>query len=244
LPTTYYSDNNTSASAIWLGSKLTSDTVRRMQVQVDGAIKWGTGGSSNPDTQLARTGSGELTISNIASSTKGNLNLNSELLAYNVSGDSSRKIYLSNLELPSISSLGKGNILFQDTSSGNYLNMFLVMVQDMTNPNIFNPILAIDQRLWVEKDVQTYGMFSTTSDPAKGSGGGAILMGHGFEGASDPPKIVLTDNGFPELYIYQGSGSYGDIRVRTAVTQSTILNGVTSDPSPAANGQMWFRSDL
>jgi hypothetical protein len=243
LPTTYYSDNNTSASAIWLGSKLTSDTVRRMQVQVDGAIKWGTGGSSNPDTQLARTGSGELTISNIASSTKGNLNLNSELLAYNVSGDSSRKIYLSNLELPSISSLGKGNILFQDTSSGNYLNMFLVMVQDTENPAIFNPVLATDQGLWVEKGIQTYGKLQTASDPVSGRGGGAILMGHGFEGASDPPKIVLTDNNYSELYVLQHDGSYADLRVRNLDTiASLVLNQKDTDPISPSEGEIWIRT--
>lgn len=127
------------------------------------------------------------------------------ILSYNVPQGTGRQIYstsLYSMVLPTNSPSTEytsdtfGNILFKDTGyNDNYhlLNIYLVEVQDMVNPSVFSPILAIDQGIWVEKDIQTYGMLSTTSDPMKTTGGGAIMMGHGFQSADDNPQIVLTD---------------------------------------------------
>ncbi len=102
------------------------------------------------------------------------------------------------------SDLGHGNILFQDTTTpqppqhqfldGQYTSLFLVMVQDPSYPSNFAPILATDHGLWVEKDIQTYGALFCTSDPWKSYGGGAILLGHGMSGSTNPPRISLIDS--------------------------------------------------
>jgi hypothetical protein len=86
---------------------------------------------------------------------------------------------------------------------GRYANLYLVMVQDPGDSTVYQPIIATDRGLWVEKDIQAYGALFTSSDPGKGTGGGAVLIGHGFYGNQNfPPCIVLPDSGFNTLHLY------------------------------------------
>ena len=54
-----------------------------------------------------------------------------------------------------------------------------------------DPVLMVDKAFYVEKDFNTHGFVGTVSDPHKGSGGAAILMGQGFMGAYCPPWFSL-----------------------------------------------------
>lgn len=100
----------------------------------------------------------------------------------------------------------------------------------MGGPN-YIPFLATDFGLWVEKDIETYGALMTTSDPAKGVGGGAILIGHGLDGANDPPHIQLTDyainSDFGTLYIYKLDSNWnrlhGDLDIGDLTAHGTRL---------------------
>jgi hypothetical protein len=69
-------------------------------------------------------------------------------------------------------------------------------------PGVYGPILAMDKGLWVEKDVQSYGVFMSSSDPNKPGGGGALVLGHGFMGKLDPPAIHLSDANIQNLVLY------------------------------------------
>jgi hypothetical protein len=77
--------------------------------------------------------------------------------------------------------------------SGNYLDIFCTMIspQDHVTP-LTDPMLTINQAMLLEKDFQGHGFLGTSSDPFKGMGGGAILMGQGFTGLYCPPVFSLT----------------------------------------------------
>jgi hypothetical protein len=53
--------------------------------------------------------------------------------------------------------------------------------------------LTIDPWTLHKNDVVCYGFFGSDTDPAKQSGGGAILIGSAFTSACTPPEINLTD---------------------------------------------------
>lgn len=177
------------------------------------------------DAQLYRSSTNTLSITESDGSTPANLTLNSALLA-----DDVPQIDVDELQFPSpyknLNSLGYGNILFKHTGSQHnypddvYTSLFLVMVQDPAYPNNYLPILATDHGLWVEKDIQTYGALFTSSDPGKGSGGGAIMMGHGFKSATAHPEFILTDT------TGGGSGATATLTVSNGViTAVNVTNG-------------------
>ena len=104
-----------------------------------------------------------------------------------------RKIELKRLVLPTLGNENpdNGTILFRDMDTDYnpavariYENVFLTAVAEPTASGLieYNPILAIDKGLWVEKDVQSYGVYMSSSDPAKPSGGGAIVLAMDFRG--------------------------------------------------------------
>lgn len=162
---------------------------------------------------------------------------------YNVTNATGRKIYQTSLELPTpYTAAGNGNLLFRDTGTlQKFANMYMVEVQDKSNPNLFNPVLVIDGGFWVEKDFLTYGMLATSSDPNIGHGGGAIKIGHGFQGFNDPPQIMLT--AMDRLHLYQANATtYGDLRAGYAVAKYLVVNPVSSDPSPTVPGQLWVHA--
>jgi hypothetical protein len=134
--------------------------------------------------------------------------------------------------------LGHCNLLFEHTGSqytypdGINTSLFLVMVQDTfpEHSDLFVPFLATDHGFWVEKDIQTYGALFTSSDPAKCSGGGAILMGHGFRGgATCPPKFILTDT--------LGGGT-------DAQASLTVSNGVITAVNVTNTGDNYTFADI
>jgi hypothetical protein len=62
-------------------------------------------------------------------------------------------------------------------------------IQGMTGP-----IIESSQGIFAKNDILTYGMLACRSDPDKGTGGGAIMMGHGFQSTPrDEPRFILTD---------------------------------------------------
>ena len=58
---------------------------------------------------------------------------------------------------------------------------------------IVTGMAEIDGMTTLKYDIGCYGFYGTSSDPDKGTGGGAILMGHGFTSPTDNPQIGLTD---------------------------------------------------
>ncbi|PVX25739.1 MAG: hypothetical protein CW716_07405, partial [Candidatus Bathyarchaeum sp.] len=104
-----------------------------------------------------------------------------------------------------------GNIIFKHTGEadqdhqyppydkGRFGNFYLVMVQDPENNSIYQPIIATERGLWVEKDIQTYGVVMISTDPVKAGGGGAIMIGHGFTGPTCPPEIRLSESDLVNL---------------------------------------------
>jgi hypothetical protein len=53
--------------------------------------------------------------------------------------------------------------------------------------------MVVDQGAIFKNDVQCYGFFGSVSDPIKGTGGGAVQIGHGFTSPTDDPHIYLND---------------------------------------------------
>jgi len=141
----------------------------------------------------------------------------------------------ANRYLPVMPQLSGPGITFHTTNNdpkyvdGQDQKLYLVMMQDMGGPN-YIPFLATDFGLWVEKDIETYGALMTTSDPAKGVGGGAILIGHGLDGPNDPPHIQLTDyavnSDFGILRIYKLNSSWsrepGDLDIGSLIARDAI----------------------
>ena len=113
---------------------------------------------------------------------------------------------------------------------GGYIDLFCVT-------GMSGPLLEVSQGFLAE-DIQAYGFLGTASDPAKGVGGGAILMGHGLTSTTDPPKIVLTDSaiGYGVLYIKQLDGSTAaDIDLGNLTAHGNLY----PDISPTWNGTAW-----
>jgi hypothetical protein len=96
----------------------------------------------------------------------------------------------------------KPKLTIKASNGSDYLDLETIMVGS-------NPILQISQGVKGMKDINAYGFLGTSSDPAKGYGGGAILMGHGLTGSTDPPKISLTDSGsgYDTLYLRKVNGT-------------------------------------
>lgn len=177
--------------------------------------------------------------------------INGLKIDYNVTADTVRVQGSVNATLPvdpTYSTPTYGNIEFHDSGSLNQrVNIYLDEVEDMSTPGSYNPMLVIDQGLWVEKDIQTYGMLATNSDPHKGWGGGAIVIGHGLTGSMDPPKMVLTDAGWSTLYVYYSPNFStivpGNINLGNAIMNAAVLTGQTADPTSISDGKIWFRSN-
>ena len=110
-----------------------------------------------------------------------------------------------------------------------------------------DPILVIDQGLRVGKDVSAFGFLGTASDPQKGFGGGAILMGNGLEAINEPPVIDLTSVGYTELSIIAGSvlvgGSYSLANLN-AVLANLRLNTLTLKSISGVLGSLTVNNDL
>ncbi|MCW4029427.1 MAG: tail fiber domain-containing protein [Candidatus Bathyarchaeota archaeon] len=81
-------------------------------------------------------------------------------------------------------------------------------------------MLDISRRSLFRYDVGCFGFFGSMTDPAKGTGGGAVQIGHGFTSPSDHPQLNLTDT------ISGGSGAHAYINV---------VDGVIQDPVPVDN---------
>ena len=67
------------------------------------------------------------------------------------------------------------------------------------------PLLFIDQSIFVENDIGTFGSLSTLSDPQKlalgRGGGGAVAMGHGWTSPYDDPIIFLAEADHNTLWL-------------------------------------------
>lgn len=127
--------------------------------------------------------------------------------------------------------------------SGNYVNVFATVISPTDHISVLsNPILVIDQGALVEKALQTYGFLGSSSDPQKGFGGGAILLGHGLEDPADPPRINLTDGAFKELVITSGNFGNGinnilaDLKVNKLTANSIVTINGSSYISRDVNG--------
>jgi hypothetical protein len=66
-------------------------------------------------------------------------------------------------------------------------------------------ILEVSGHIKCLKDIAAYGGALMTASAPGSTGGGAVNMGHGWEGSTDPPRINMTDDGYHTLYITAGS---------------------------------------
>lgn len=67
----------------------------------------------------------------------------------------------------------------------------------------------------------------TSSGNSSSGGGGAILMGHGLNGASDPPKISLvdSDSGYDTLYLKKFGGEPANLDLGDLTVHGKIQTG-------------------
>jgi hypothetical protein len=93
--------------------------------------------------------------------------------------------------------------------SGNYI--------DIQTIDIGGPILQISQAVLVKDDLDIYGFLGTVTDPEKGTGGGAIMMGHGFTSTTDEPQFILMDT------ISGGSGATATLSVNNGEITDVIV---------------------
>lgn len=123
-------------------------------------------------------------------------------------------------------------VTFKNTNAW-YVN---IQCQDGSTEPTFNypgtGILFIDSYINVKKDVNTSGAFMTES-PTGSVGGGAIQMGHGFTGTTDPPMITLIDSGssyggYNTLWIKQGDRDPNNIHANNWLWGHLELGNVIS----------------
>jgi hypothetical protein len=75
-----------------------------------------------------------------------------------------------------------------------------------------DPVLYLSNAsLLTDNDVLVYGSIGAITDPNKTTGGGVIIIGHGWTGTSDYPAIVLTDypsgSGYDTLWLKHSHGA-------------------------------------
>jgi hypothetical protein len=78
-------------------------------------------------------------------------------------------------------------LIIQATGGGTNVQLSTITIVD--------PLLQIDRGIKALKDLNIYGFVGMSTDPNKVTGGGALMMGHGFTSSTDPPQIRLTDSG-------------------------------------------------
>lgn len=91
---------------------------------------------------------------------------------------------------------------------------------DLFTTQGMDPILQTTQGFSAQ-DIEAYGFLGTSSDPWKATGGGAIMMGHGFASTTDEPKFILTDT------LGDGSGAQATItgvNSHGAITSIAVTN--------------------
>jgi hypothetical protein len=98
------------------------------------------------------------------------------------------------------------------TNPNDWCNLFCTKINRADRTSVLDdPVLATDKGFFVEKDFSTFGFVATTSDPVKGTGGGAIKMGTGLTGPGCPPLFNLTGTMFTpsdQFGSYPTSGDY------------------------------------
>jgi hypothetical protein len=205
--------SKTTSTDTWLGSKVNGDTQYRYIVEADGKIRWGPGGTSNSDVILQRSDLSQtnppfwsyplLTLYRGNGTTAGDLQLGT--LIFRDSGG--------------IITILENNTTRLDTKQGytpqgDYAHLFCTKISPLDRTTVLDdPKIATDFAFFVEKDLSTFGFVSTTSDPQKGYGGGAILMGIGLTGVGCPPLFDLTGtmpNGTSSIGSYPTSQNPND----------------------------------
>jgi len=89
-----------------------------------------------------------------------------------------------------------------------------------------DPVLVVDKAFYVEKDFSTHGFMSTLSDPQKGTGGGAIMMGQGFLGKHCPPEFALIG-----------------LMLASDASAKEMFSWGTSFPASPKQNQCFYRTD-
>lgn len=113
-----------------------------------------------------------------------------------------------------------GNPVAATTPTSHYLYLFASTVSPMDHhTNLTEPMLMTNQAFFVEKDFQTFGFLGTATDPFKGYGGGAVLMGQGFTGLYCPPMFSLTGIFTSSAASFGGYASGSNFPVNPTVNQ-------------------------
>lgn len=127
-----------------------------------------------------------------------------------------------------------GNILTINAPDSNYIEINGIM-------GMAGPILQISQSLMTKNDTIVYGSITSMTDPSKSSGGGCLILGHGWEAYWDDPRINLCDENYDTLYItagsnYDGNGNYlGPILGNILLKDLTVRGSLTWGASNSLN---------
>ena len=147
-----------------------------------------------------------------------------------------------NSNTANIESLAAGSGMLFDVTNFEVDNLTVdtvLVVKDPNDPNgdyidiqdvevDGDPNLQVTEGLWVMKDIYAEGFL--------GSNQGAVLLGHGLTGGSDPPKIALVDSGtgFDKLLICLVDGST-PAKIRAAYYSSDDSAGESTTITIGAN---------
>ncbi len=186
-------------------------------------------GLTSATTQFTINASGSQYISSIASGAP--FTVSSGALSLNVS--SPMQVSNSSLATPQANNTTNGYLASSDWTTfnnkyGSGSNATFAGLTTAGNATIGGDTtvdgnLTIDGISILKNDVGCYGFFGSSSDLTKGTGGGAILMGHGFTSPTDNPQFDLTDT------VGNGSGAAANLTVNSNGTITAI--NVTSQGS-------------
>ncbi|MCW3994927.1 MAG: hypothetical protein NWE98_02105 [Candidatus Bathyarchaeota archaeon] len=121
---------------------------------------------------------------------------------------------------------GESSLRFQDTSSGNYIDLFMIKIEGYPNPQEYDVIFGISHGLLVKKDISCGGFVSANQ--------GLIALGSGMTSQFDPAGAWL---------VHSEKSSLHDIETRTSApsnpqTGQLYINS-TNDHLYRYNGSSW-----
>ena len=118
--------------------------------------------------------------------------------------------------------------------NGTYIN---IQGMDGMQPGD-DPILYLSNAsLLTDNDIDVYGSIGSLTDPTKTTGGGVVIIGHGWTATSDYPAIVVTDypsgSGYNTLWLKYSSGmpsnlsslAWGNLKLGNLTAAGTINVG-------------------
>ena len=120
-----------------------------------------------------------------------------------------------------------GDILTVEAPQGSSPPYIDIQGQYIQIQGMLGTVLQVSLGLLAE-DIEAYGFLGSQSDPAKGTGGGAILMGHGFTSSTAEPQLNLTDT------VGGGSGASASLFISNEVITGINITNAGSNYTTAS----------